>query len=489
MKRGRERDSAPALDALFDMPVVDFFARHWEQGPLVVKGAQHRLALWTELPNWESTLGVLLNAACIGGVCEPLVLKDQHPTSAYPSTAAAYLDGCSIVVNHAEEASPAVAQLCRDLRRVLPHAFANIYLTPPDGRAVDAHADDRDVIVLQLAGAKSWKVFPPPDGLAFPVEDEQVGKAGRAVPASAVRAGRESMVRTLRKGDVMYVPRGFVHEAATGKEGASLHLTLALPSHDWSWAALAARAVDDASGHARDLARDDGGGGSGAGQGVARSDGASLLRELRAREQPADDARGRWFWRRAVPPALVCPAAGDARAVSTARHLAAAVELELGLACDPGSVRDDAAADGAAEATDGVISRHLRLRAALHNARQDERVGAGAQKFRHEARSAVAPSSWVRRLHAHETAPVAERSGGADGAQETDRGLVAREEIADALMVTLARLTTEPTRVSSFDDAPLLCELGKACFAQVCIDLGLLLLCDADGRAYAQSLT
>ena len=30
--------------------------------------------------------------------------------------------------------------------------------------------------------------------------------------------------------------------------------------------------------------------------------------------------------------------------------------------------------------------------------------------------------------------------------------------------------------VDSFDDAPLLCEFGKACFAQVCVDLGLLVV-------------
>ena len=34
-------------------------------------------------------------------------------------------------------------------------------------------------------------------------------------------------------GDVLYVPRGFVHEATTQNE-ASLHLTVAVPSYDWT---------------------------------------------------------------------------------------------------------------------------------------------------------------------------------------------------------------------------------------------------------------
>ena len=37
---------------------------------------------------------------------------------------------------------------------------------------------------------------------------------------------------------MLYLPRGFVHEAETADHAASLHLTLALPTDDWSWAAL-----------------------------------------------------------------------------------------------------------------------------------------------------------------------------------------------------------------------------------------------------------
>ena len=46
-------------------------------------------------------------------------------------------------------------------------------------------------------------------------------------------------------------------------------------------------------------------------------------------------------------------------------------------------------------------------------------------------------------------------------------GLLARSEFADALLGTLARLTTAPAAVAAFDDAPLLDPFGKACFAQV----------------------
>ena len=44
---------------------------------------------------------------------------------------------------------------------------------------------------------------------------EQVGKAGLPVPDAAVAKGREVLRATLKRGDVLYVPRGLVHEART----------------------------------------------------------------------------------------------------------------------------------------------------------------------------------------------------------------------------------------------------------------------------------
>jgi hypothetical protein len=71
----------------------------------------------------------------------------------------AYLDGCSIVVNHADWSSAEIATLCLDLQKSFPHGYANAYLTPPASQAVSPHADDRDVLVIQLVGKKHWKVY------------------------------------------------------------------------------------------------------------------------------------------------------------------------------------------------------------------------------------------------------------------------------------------------------------------------------------------
>jgi len=114
---------------------------------------------------------------------------------------AAYLDGCSVVVNHADRISPTIAQLCNDLQRSFPHVYANIYLTPPASQTAPPHADDRDVFVIQLMGSKEWTVYqriPVP----YPYPNEQVGKDGVEVPPS-ITNGPIMIQRILRPGDVL----------------------------------------------------------------------------------------------------------------------------------------------------------------------------------------------------------------------------------------------------------------------------------------------
>ena len=166
-----------------------------------------------------------------------------------PATAinlwAAFLDGCSVVLNHCDRQSPWVAALCEDLQRSVPHAYANAYLTPAAAQTVPAHADDRDVFVVQVYGSKHWRVYrniPVP----YPYPHEQVGKhASLPVPDSVLK-GPLLLERTLQPGDVLYLPRGYVHEAAASTDCCSLHVTVALATHDWSLAGTLVSAAEHA---------------------------------------------------------------------------------------------------------------------------------------------------------------------------------------------------------------------------------------------------
>ena len=486
------------LSALVGVPSSTFYADFWEKALLHATLANGRLPCWSTLPTFDS-LQQLLRDAEAADAASVIILKDQLPTSEYPSAASAYLDGCSVIVNHVEKVCGPIAEMCASLRDDVPHAFANLYLTPPLGQAVDAHADDRDVLVVQLAGSKQWRLLgavPPAPPIPFPMSHEQVGKAGRPVPESA-RDRAHAQELELCVGDVLYIPRGWVHEALTGTDAPSLHVTLAIPTHDWCWAKVAASAMRPEAARPfvqAALEKEEMGGG-----------GAALGTALRNRQVALGTtlARPSWFWRRAVPPALICPGATAADAAA-ARELAAAVEEELQL-----RAKDDLDDCG------DLLARLYEERISPHNRRQDEDEAARAAGEAAASAAAVAsgavasgaclaarpltnpklhlkPSSLVRRRRPDDLPPSpppprgrnpgrntgrnpAATEGGEEDAGADEGGLRVRAEIADALAASLIKITADtPIAVSDFESCELLCEFGKVCFAQVCVESGLL---------------
>jgi len=171
----------------------------------------------------------------------PLFFRDQTPVQPDEAEVAynrnpfsAYLDGCSVVLNHADLLCPRLAALCLDLQKSFPHVYVNSYLTPPGAQAVPAHADDRDVLVIQILGEKMWTVYGNVP-IAHPYPPEQVGKGNLDVPDTVLN-GPTVIDTTLRQGDVLYMPRGYVHEARTESTQPSFHATVAIASHDWTLA-------------------------------------------------------------------------------------------------------------------------------------------------------------------------------------------------------------------------------------------------------------
>ena len=119
----------------------------------------------------------------------------------------------------------AVAALLAPLQRALgASATANLYVTPPGARGLPAHYDDHCVLALQIMGRKAWRLSGP-----RPAEPLPPLGAARDRPIPRGNASREIV---LGAGDVLYVPRGYVHEceALDDDDGGepSVHLTLAL---------------------------------------------------------------------------------------------------------------------------------------------------------------------------------------------------------------------------------------------------------------------
>merc|ERR1712232_939404 len=98
------------------------------------------------------------------------------------------------------------------------HVFGVLYLTPPDSQAVRLHNDDQDVFLFQVWGRKHWTIRNSPQHL--PYTEEMLGKSD-PVPPELI--GDPIMSFDMQPHDVLFIPRGFLHEARTSAE-PSLHI-------------------------------------------------------------------------------------------------------------------------------------------------------------------------------------------------------------------------------------------------------------------------
>ncbi len=137
---------------------------------------------------------------------------------------ASYKDGGTIILEGAQHFSLKMARLCRSLEKSMGHRVnANIYITPAKAQGFPLHFDTHDLFVFQIHGTKTWNIYGSP--ITLPLYEQ--GSTCQ-VPATRMEAQIE-----MQTGDLLYMPRGFQHEALTQSE-ASIHITLGVYPILWS---------------------------------------------------------------------------------------------------------------------------------------------------------------------------------------------------------------------------------------------------------------
>ncbi|NEB75571.1 cupin [Streptomyces sp. SID14478] len=157
-----------------------------------------------------------------------------------------FADGATLVLQALQRTWEPVADLSARLGAELGHPVqANAYVTPPQNRGFDDHYDVHDVFVLQIAGTKRWIVHEPvhPD----PLRDQPWTERREEVAQAA--KGDAHLDTVLRPGDVLYLPRGWLH-AAEAQGAVSIHLTLGI--HNWTRHGLAEQLAQSALALLRD---------------------------------------------------------------------------------------------------------------------------------------------------------------------------------------------------------------------------------------------
>lgn len=139
--------------------------------------------------------------------------------------------GCTLVVDSMDTFDPTLELGCRALQWWSDELVqVNTYLTTADAAGFGLHWDDHDVIVVQLAGDKSWEVRTTSREAPMHRDAEPNTKPSEEV----VWRG------TMQQGDVMHIPRGYWHTATrTDREsqGYSLHVTFGFVKRtgvDWA---------------------------------------------------------------------------------------------------------------------------------------------------------------------------------------------------------------------------------------------------------------
>lgn len=211
--------SLPALERCVG-DVQRFAEEHWGRRPLLHRGEADAFAGLLELTDVDRLItetllrmpafrlvkdGETIDASSytqairIGG-------KPVERTVRPDRVADAFADGATIVLQALHRQSGEIGRLCRGFELALTHPVqANAYVTPPSSQGFAVHHDTHDVFVIQTHGSKAWRVYD---------------------------AGAPIVEAELTPGDVLYIPRGFPHDA-DARAGVSAHVTVGILSSTW----------------------------------------------------------------------------------------------------------------------------------------------------------------------------------------------------------------------------------------------------------------
>ncbi|KNC82418.1 hypothetical protein SARC_05289 [Sphaeroforma arctica JP610] len=229
-----------------DVSAIEFFEDYWEQKPLHVKrssnGTGNDFAEYFSKGDLDKILrqdvvrfGINLDVtSCVDGVRSTLTPQGR----AYPGCVwDFYESGCSIRMLNPQSFHEPVWRMLSILQNFfLCGMGANVYFTPKNTQGFAPHFDDIEAFVLQTEGSKRWRVYAPES------EEEFLPRHSSSNYTAASMEGRVPVIDTvLHAGDMIYFPRGWVHQANATDED-STHVTVSTYQNH-SWATFMEKAV------------------------------------------------------------------------------------------------------------------------------------------------------------------------------------------------------------------------------------------------------
>ncbi len=202
-----------------------FFAEYHDRQPLHVKGGAAKFAGvlgWRAINRlldmthaWSSqSLKLYLDGKpipveqyCVSALSRDAV-QGMQPDAA--KVAECIRRGASVVMNDVDSLTPGLAGVSAALEGAgLGKAQANVYISWQSHKAFPAHYDTHDVWAVQVEGEKIWNVW---EGRAeWPISHPVFRSQDQAHHETAKGRLREKVL--LKTGDLLYLPRGWYHDA------------------------------------------------------------------------------------------------------------------------------------------------------------------------------------------------------------------------------------------------------------------------------------
>jgi ribosomal protein L16 Arg81 hydroxylase len=224
----------------------DFFAEYWERKPLHIQRRDHgyygSLLSQQDLEDIISSSDLRYPAIKLVPKGSNAFYRPETYTTNFrhggdvfngvpdiDKIFAEYRAGATVTLPGLEQNWEPLGALCRGLESTFDHAVrANVYITGGNTHGFTPHYDPHEVFVLQLAGKKHWRVYDQP--LALPLVSQPFG--GQPFARNYDNPPPPQMEIDLEAGDLLYLPRGYVHAAATS-DSFSAHVTIGITVYTW----------------------------------------------------------------------------------------------------------------------------------------------------------------------------------------------------------------------------------------------------------------
>ncbi|XP_054474739.1 ribosomal oxygenase 1 [Anoplopoma fimbria] len=226
INNSRERASKLFQWLINPIPAKSFFRETWEKKPILVqrKNSGYYKGLFSTaefdriLRQEDVQYGVNLDVTSY-----TKGRRETHnpPGRALPFTVwDFYRSGCSLRMLNPQSFSSTVWNVLSIFQEQFGSmAGANVYLTPPGTQGFAPHYDDIEAFVVQLEGKKHWRVYNPR------TEDEVLPVLS-STNFNQKDIGKPILEVVLEAGDLLYFPRGFIHQGDCLPDAHSLHITI-----------------------------------------------------------------------------------------------------------------------------------------------------------------------------------------------------------------------------------------------------------------------